>query len=317
MNYVTEMYLNFLDERDDYQNIYENFLLEYLLNEVKPLTQSGLQGFLTKEKGALANLQQHKANLVSQNARPEVIAAVDAKIQAVTATVGKLGQKIASTADTPLRGSQIPDVIPMDVKAGLSKPPPGDPGIPYLVGKEAPSVAQQARARATPPDPQTQIDRAAMPHGSRTAPRGKPEPKDTTTHSPRTDKPAEPETFAQQATDTAKDVYAGAQDVVGKTAKDVAGAVKSGAEKLGVSPETVAKIDPGTVASAAASPLGMAALGGAAAFGGYKLYKRFLSKGARACRGYSGTAKTSCMKSYMGAKKGQASMRGAETAAAT
>jgi hypothetical protein len=61
----------------------------------------------------------------------------------------------------------------------------------------------------------------------------------------------------------------------------------------------------------------MAALGGAAAFGGYKLYKRFLSKSARSCRGYSGASKTSCMKSYMNAKKGQTSARGTEVAAAT
>lgn len=100
-----------------------------------------------------------------------------------------------------------------------------------------------------------------------------------------------------------------AGEVAGKGAETVAG-------KLGAAPETAGAV--GQAAQAVAgSPIGMAALGGAAAFGGYKLYKRFLSKSARACRGYSGTAKTSCMKSFMNAKKGQASARGADVAAAT
>ncbi len=100
-----------------------------------------------------------------------------------------------------------------------------------------------------------------------------------------------------------------AGELAGKGAETVAG-------KLGAGPETVGAV--GQAAQAVAgSPIGMAALGGAAAFGGYKLYKRFLSKSARACRGYSGGAKTSCMKSFMNAKKGQATTRGADVAAAT
>lgn len=107
----------------------------------------------------------------------------------------------------------------------------------------------------------------------------------------------------------AVDALSTAGQAAGKAATDVA-------SKVGASPETAGAV--GQAAQAVAgSPLGMAALGGAAAFGGYKLYKRFLSKSARACRGYSGAAKTSCMKSFMNAKKGQTSMRGAEVAAAT
>ena len=122
---------------------------------------------------------------------------------------------------------------------------------------------------------------------------------------------------AGQAGTAVKGAYGTAQQTIAKGAETAVGAAKTGAEKLGVSPETLAKVDPSSVAQAVTSPIGMAAMGGAAAFGGYKLYKRFLSKSARACRGYSGDAKTSCMKSYMGAKKGQAATRGTDVAGAT
>jgi hypothetical protein len=107
-----------------------------------------------------------------------------------------------------------------------------------------------------------------------------------------------------------------AVDALTTAGKTAGGAASTVASKVGASPETAGAA--GQAAQAVvSSPLGMAALGGAAAFGGYKLYKRFLSKSARACRGYSGSAKSGCMKSFMNAKKGQASVRGADVAAAT
>jgi hypothetical protein len=107
-----------------------------------------------------------------------------------------------------------------------------------------------------------------------------------------------------------------AVDALGQAGQAASKGAETVASKLGASPETVSGVA-GAAKAVASSPIGMAALGGAAAFGGYKLYKRFLSKSARACRGYSGTAKTSCMKSFMNAKKGQTATRGSEVAAAT
>jgi hypothetical protein len=106
-----------------------------------------------------------------------------------------------------------------------------------------------------------------------------------------------------------------AVDALGKAGEVAGKGAETVASKLGASPETVSGVA-GAAKAVVGSPLGMVALGGAAAFGGYKLYKRFLSKSARACTGYSGAAKTSCMKSYMNAKKGQASTRGAAVASA-
>ena len=124
--------------------------------------------------------------------------------------------------------------------------------------------------------------------------------------------PVDPDSLRGQVTDVAGrvgDTVKGAYDTA-------SGAVSSGTTgaltKSGVDP-TLAK----GLGDALGGPLGMAALGGAAAFGGYKLYKRFLSKSARSCRGYSGADKTGCMKSYMNAKKGQAATRGADIAGAT
>jgi len=41
---------------------------------------------------------------------------------------------------------------------------------------------------------------------------------------------------------------------------------------------------------------GKAAIGAAAAYGGYKLYKRYMSKAAKKCRGLSGDEKTLCLR---------------------
>ena len=114
---MTELYLGYLDERDVYQDIYENFALKYIL-EIKPLTPEALKGFIGKQQTAVTNLTQHKANLIAQNAGPETIAAADAKIQAAGVALQKLQQKAAAGVGAP-----IPGVVPMDPAAVSGAPP--------------------------------------------------------------------------------------------------------------------------------------------------------------------------------------------------
>jgi len=334
MNYVTEMYLDYLEEAEEYQNIFEYFLIE-----ATPLTPEKLQGYLTQHQSKLQDLIQHKANLVSGNANPQTIAAVDANIKAMSSTVQQLQAKAATFAPA---GATVPGVVPM--KSGGGPP------------ETSPTGQAQAQIAATPPDPAQQLAKIQNPTGGRTGPRTDPGTGATapTTTSPRADVAAPPVDvpIGQQIQQTASDAAAGVkqagqdvaakgkelgQDVMTKSGEiagapsqalppgvagppapgtGLAGGAETGLTGVGVDPGTAGGVG-SAIQAVGTSPLGMAALGGAAAFGGYKLYKRFLSKGARACRGYSGDAKTSCMKSYMGAKKGQASMRGAETAAAT
>jgi aryl carrier-like protein len=135
------------------------------------------------------------------------------------------------------------------------------------------------------------------------------------------------ETSKQAASDVGQNIMSRAKDIAGHPSTPLpsgmagppvpgtglAGAAQTGMTKLGVSPETAGGVGH-AIQAIGASPLGFAALGGAAAYGGYKLYKRFLSKSATACRGYSGADKTACMKSFMTAKRNQAASRGAEAA---
>lgn len=88
------------------------------------------------------------------------------------------------------------------------------------------------------------------------------------------------------------------RELTGKVKPKVAKIVKT------VKP-TVAKLKPAVkkVVPKAASTLkpfmkkaGMVGAGAAAAYGGYKFYKRYLSKAAKKCQGKSGSEKTLCLK---------------------
>ncbi|MGD2071934.1 MAG: hypothetical protein PVG65_00385 [Candidatus Thorarchaeota archaeon] len=81
-----------------------------------------------------------------------------------------------------------------------------------------------------------------------------------------------------------KEALAGAKKVASKTGAQ--NAIKAYINKLG------------PLAKQAAIGLGAAVLVSLAIFGSYKVYKRFFSKAAKACRGLSGKDKSACMKKH-------------------
>lgn len=112
-------------------------------------------------------------------------------------------------------------------------------------------------------------------------------------------------TIKQQASAVAGDVAKKASEVgaqaskkasevggeVAKGAKGIAGKVSKGAGELAGKAKELAKT-PGAKYAAAG------VIAAAAALASYKVYKRFFSQAAQACKGKSGSEKTSCMNAY-------------------
>jgi len=76
----------------------------------------------------------------------------------------------------------------------------------------------------------------------------------------------------------------------GTKIKDVAATAGKAVSKAGKAVAGFAKTSPGIVGGAAIAALAL--------YASYKVYKRFLSKAAKACGGRSGAEKTSCMKKF-------------------
>lgn len=303
MNYVTELYLDYLENKFIYEDIYNTFAVKYFIQEVASPEQ--LRSAISSQQSTLNKLVQQKADLMAKGIdNPQIMGAIDAKIKATGSTIGKMKDGLAKSPemkgipDQPAGGSTQADIPAAPVPKGTPTTTPGE---------------IQAKAAAKPPEVSVAPKEAPVTTtpGATPAPTGSQVPGVVPQHP----------SLATQAQQTAGDLTSKAGEVgksiVAKGAevsKDVGGAVSTGLQKIGASPET------GGAASSAiqaigSSPLGLAALGGAAAFGGYKLYKRFMSKSATACRGYSGADKTACMRSYMDAKRNQAQTRGAEAGA--
>jgi hypothetical protein len=368
MNYVTEIYLDYLDNKEVYQEIYNSFAIKYFLQE---LTPAQIRDLITKQTDYLNKLVQHKKNLLAKGINsPQIMSAVDAKIKTAGATIGKLHQGM-DTADLPAnlrtspRGTEPPPpskpLEPGQLPAGSRTAPRGQAKIDTTVNPSGERTALPKGTRTGPrnepgteplPTPKTPKDveppPEVMPKGPGAGP-GKPAPEPVAQPAAPVTQPAQPPVTTAPVTQPAQPpAQPGAWDQVTQGAKNIgsavagkvkaadtalrgtsvgqqvtqavqpyatqaAGAAKAGLTKLGVSQGTAGGIGQ-AIQSIGASPLGLAALGGAAAYGGYKLYKRFLSKSATACRGYSGADKTACMKSFMTAKRNQAASRGSEAA---
>ena len=325
MSYAADLYLDYLDEKETYQEIYED--LAYQVFVEKTLTPDMLKSLIQKQQSYINQLAQQKARFADN---PQVVAAIDAKLKTAGASLGKLQQKMT---DMPVAAKQ-----PADIPA----PPTAEP-IKPLPDIPKPPTDQPIQKTADIPKPPTDkpVDPAAIPEpgGRATGLKGgektpAPAPEPTTVAKPDLGTPADygvvgstPPKVIPQDPSLAQQAGQAVSTAAGK-AKELGGdilakgtelgtqagqAATSGLTKAGVDP-TVAGGVGSAIQAVGASPLGLAALGGAAAFGGYKLYKRFLSKSATACKGYSGPDKTACMKSYMNAKKNQAATRGAEAA---
>ena len=367
MSYA-DLYLEYLDQEDIYQNIYEDLAFKIF---AEALTPQQLRAAIGKEQNYLDQLVQQKARFADN---PQVVAAIDAKIKASGASLGKLKghlakspegnipaqpagaptqadipaapvpagtptttageltrQKAAATRDLAATGPQAGmgpggsgagAVVPgtekqLQAAQGAPKELPGaTPGAP-----SAKAVAQNKQAVDMTPDPRDmpvpggdvstmgQVKQTAadtLEKGKELGAKGLEKGKELATQAGEKIKAADTAVKdvlpqgAQQALDTAG-------TAAGQTAQTVAGKLGAGADTAGAVGQAAQAV--------ASSPLGLAALGGAAAYGGYKLYKRFLSKSATACKGYSGPDKTACMKSYMDAKRNQGQVRGAATPA--
>jgi len=318
----TDLYLNYLNEQEIYQDIYEDLAFDVFVQEISP---AQLKGLIGKEQSYLKQLAQQKAKFADN---PQVVAAIDAKIKASGVSLGKLQNKLtkspeaAGMPDQPAGGASQADIPAAPVP----------PETPTVTAKQL--AQQKAAAAKTPQGTEKDLQAAQGAPKTQAPPAEVPAAQDPSLYQQGKDLAAQGvekgKELGGQAVDKAKEVGGQVADKVKDADTAIKGALPEPAtqaldtagQAAGQAAQTVAgKVgaDPGTagaIGSAATaiggSPLGLAALGGAAAYGGYKLYKRFMSKSATACKGYSGPDKTSCMKSYMDAKRNQAQTRGAE-----
>lgn len=312
MTYLIESYLDFLDNQILYEYMYFERTLKYL-NEQTPLSPVEISRHLAKNAEYLKGLAAQKARFSHM---PEVVKKINAKIAGAEQTKDLLTKAKSSALVNP-RNTPVP--------GGEVTPPPATANTPVPGG----DVSKIGQLQQTAKDTGEKVVAGAKQAGEKVV-SGAKQAGQTAVQKVQTADTAVKGAMAkspvgQQALSKMQDVGGSVSQpaaqlpagVAGPPAPPVvgtgvAGGVEKGLQQVGAEPTTAAAA--GTAAKAVAtSPLGMAALGGAAAFGGYKLYKRFLSKSARACRGYSGSQKTACMKSFMDAKKGQISSRGAET----
>ena len=333
MSYLIESYLDFLDNQILYEYMYLERALKYL-NEQTPLNPAEISSHLAKNAEYLKGLIAQKARFSHM---PEVVKKINAKIAGAEQTKDMLTKAKTSALTSP-RNAPVP--------GGEVTPPPATANTPVPSGTVKPPAPEVTANTPVPGGDVSkvgQLQQAAKDTGEKVV-AGAKEAGEKAVQGAKTagqtvsQKVGAADTAIKQkmaGTDVGQQALGKMQDVAGNISQPAAqlptgvagppappiagtgaaGAAQTAAQKVGASPETAAGLG-GAVKAVAASPLGMAALGGAAAFGGYKLYKRFLSKSARACRGYSGSQKTACMKSYMDAKKGQVSSRGPEGAEA-
>jgi hypothetical protein len=298
MSYLIEFYLNYLDDK----MIYEEKFLEYVNDYLTEVTTDQISTQLGKTDEYIKALMAQRSRMWKM---PEVVKKIDDKLARAAKEKASLNKAMKTAEPSPGPDTPVPggEVTPSPISQIQQKA--GEAGE-YIkqkageTGKWAQQKAAQAGEKFKAADAWakeklggTETGQAAMKGLEKVG--------------------------GQVSQKTTQPLPSGAagppQQVVTQPGTGVAGGVETGLQKIGVSPDTAAKVGTqagGAAQTVASSPLGMAALGGAAAFGGYKLYKRFLSKSARACRGYSGSQKTACMKSYMDAKRGQASSRGVE-----
>ena len=333
MNYMTEMYLDYLEEAPEYENIYNLFLEYWVLHEI-PVKLSTDVAAKLKQLIANKNAAEAAGNASQVATLNAQINSLTTGAQAAYATGAPAAAAVAQnkaavampTAGAPSAKAIAQNKADMDIATRSG----GTPQTAFKQQTDTLDTAAIAPSGARPStfDPagvdkvqtaadtaaKTAADQAALAKDAASLKTASGQQAAGAAVKPEVTPPAgvDPDSLRGQATDVAGrvgDAVKGAYDTA-------SGAVASGTQgalsKAGVDP-TLAQ----GLGQAMGSPLGMAALGGAAAFGGYKLYKRFLSKSARSCRGYSGADKTGCMKSYMNAKKGQAATRGADIAGAT
>jgi hypothetical protein len=111
-------------------------------------------------------------------------------------------------------------------------------------------------------------------------------------------------TATQQKIDNLKALNKKTQELTGKTKAVVKGGGKTAVSKLKIAAQQTSKLKPAVKKAApkVASTIkpfmkkaGMVGVGAAAAYGGYKLYKRHFSKAAKKCKGKSGAERTLCL----------------------
>ena len=104
-----------------------------------------------------------------------------------------------------------------------------------------------------------------------------------------------------------------APTVAKKSVEKVSAATKTAVKKIKASVPDVAPVAKkkgdslGTIAKKAAKTTGkiglIAGASAAAAYGGYKIYQRYLSQAAKKCKGKSGSERSLCIKQYMQARR--------------
>jgi hypothetical protein len=286
MNYATEIYLDYLNNAVIYEAIYTDYVFDLIL-EVVP-ANAGVNPILAQIK----QLQAQRAGVTD----PSQLSQINAQISQLQGQVSNFFKVPAAQAAPSVAPTSAP------VRSTPGGQATGTPG-----GQKTGAATKQAPAQGTEKDLS-----AAQGTG----------PKDTTNvpgAQPPGVVPQDP-SLLTKAKDAAGDVADKAKEVGGdivdkgaEIGKTVGDAASTGLQKMGADPGVAGGVS-SAIQAVGGSPLGLAALGGAAAYGGYKLYKRFMSKSATACRGYSGGDKTACMKSYMDAKRNQAQSRGAAVA---
>lgn len=280
MSYATECYLDYLDTKPIYEQLFLEMtstykeLLEAPATALAGLTWGAVKKKMAANQDVIQKLVAHKEKWTAQGGdmAKMVIPKIDAKIAAAQKTQSGLENALATAPKSAL-----------DTAAQTA----GD------VGKWGKEKAAQGVEKAKQADAWAKEKLAGSETGEKVL-----------------------GGLEKAAGKTGKvTTTPGTVDAPMSTAVDggagVAGAVQKGLHNVGVDPAAATSAGQ-TAGAVVGSPLGAAALGGVAAFGGYKLYKRFMSKSARACRGYSGGQKTACMKSYMDAKRGQTQSRGVE-----
>lgn len=324
MSYLTESYLDFLDNQILYEYMYFEKAINYFSEQGTagtPLNPAQISQHLAKTAEYIKGLTAQKARFSHM---PEVVKKIDVKLASAEKARDMLTKGKASALVDP-RHAPVPggEVTP---PAAAPKPPPVTADTPVPGG----DVSKLGQIQQAAKDTGEKVVAGAKQAGEKVV-QGAKSAADTAVQKVQGADTAVTGAMAkaplgQKALGKMQDVAGNVSQpaaplpagVAGPPAPPVAGtgaagAAQDAATQVGASAPTAAGVG-GAVKAVAQSPLGMAALGGAAAFGGYKLYKRFLSKGARACRGYSGSQKTACMKSYMNAKKGQVGSRGPEGA---
>ena len=312
MNYPTELYLDYLNDALIYETIYINYAADLVLREALPgAAEVAMQ---------IKKLQASKAGITD----PSQLAQINTQIQqlqgtaATAATAAAPGGVTAgrtaggpggpqSGADPSVAVTQTPV---RDVPGGQSVGMPGGqkaaPTTPAPAGPTGTSSADAIAQNKAKVDMNPVTADTPVPGGDvSTLGQIKQGAADTV------------EKGKELAGDLATKAKEVGGDVVSKGAelgKQAGDVVSTKLQGLGTDPSVAGGVG-SAIQAVTGSPLGLAALGGAAAFGGYKLYKRFMSKSASACRGYSGGDKTSCMRSYMDAKRNQAQTRGSAVGA--